>query len=328
MICYAPLLRSWAKAPMEQSATMEDDIQVAVKRLGEKITKGEWKFEIEVNALGKISRTGKEKPDYLATVDTDPNSPTYSKVIHRLSMPYLGDELHRSGWNACSSCHGDPSAVRRFLVLPFLLSGPVDTQKDPRAPSLHKVVNPKDIIEKTGVAYPHTAHCLASGEIMVSCLGDKDGNAEGNGFLLLDSDFNVKGRWEKPGHSPLYGYDFWYQPRHKTMISTSMGAPSTFIKGFNVQHVSDGLYGRHLHVYSWPGGELKQTLDFGNNGLVPLEASWGHEVAISVKPLKRGSPVVAEAEDGTTYVNSRYASFASQRSVLKLDSFTINVQLE
>lgn len=70
----------------------------------------------------------------------------------------------------------------------------VDTAKDPRAPTLHKAVEPEDILEKTGLAYPHTAHCLATGEIMVSCLGDKDGNANGLGFLLLDSDFNVKGR--------------------------------------------------------------------------------------------------------------------------------------
>lgn len=78
-------------------------------------------------------------------------------------------------------------------------------------------------------------------------------------------------RWEKPGNSPLYGYDFWYQPRHKTMISSSWGAPAAFTKGFNLQHVADGLYGRHLHVYSWPGGELKQTLDLGDTGLLPLE---------------------------------------------------------
>jgi len=65
---------------------------------------------------------------------------------------------------------------------------------NPKAPSLHKVVEPEDI-KKTGLAYPHTSHCLASGEIMISCLGDKDGNAEGNGFLLLDSEFNVKGRY-------------------------------------------------------------------------------------------------------------------------------------
>ncbi|KAF9609361.1 hypothetical protein IFM89_015616 [Coptis chinensis] len=70
----------------------------------------------------------------------------------------------------------------------------VDTQKNPKAPSLHKVVEPESIIQKTGLAYPHTSHCLASGDILVSCLGDKDGNAEGNGFLLLDSEFNVKGR--------------------------------------------------------------------------------------------------------------------------------------
>ncbi|CAH9071624.1 unnamed protein product [Cuscuta europaea] len=265
------------------------------------------------------SGTGREKPDYLATVDVDSNSPTYSKVIHRLPMPYLGDELHHTGWNSCSSCFGDPTASRRYLVLPSLISGriyAIDTLKDPKAPSVHKVVEPDEIIKKTGLAYPHTAHCLASGDIMLSCLGDKDGNAEGNGFLLLDSNFNVKGRWEKPGHSPLYGYDFWYQPRHKTMISSSWGAPRAFTKGFNPQHVSDGLYGRHLHVYSWPDGELKQTLDLGNTGLLPLEIrflhdpseatgfvgcaltsnmvrffknpddSWSHEVAESVKSLK------------------------------------------
>ncbi|GAU39506.1 hypothetical protein TSUD_68700 [Trifolium subterraneum] len=238
------------------------------------------------------SGTGREKPDFLATVDVDPNSPTYSKIIHRLHVPYLGDELHHTGWNSCSSCYGDPSAVRQYLILPSLLSGRIyviDTKTNPRSPSLHKIVEPEDIISKTGLAYAHTSHCLASGDIMISFLGDKDGNAAGSGFLLLDSEFNVKGRWEKPGHSPLFGYDFWYQPQHKTMISTSWGAPAAFTKGFNLQHVSDGFYGRHLHVYSWPEGELKQILDLGQSGLIPLEnqdESWSHVVAISVKPLK------------------------------------------
>ena len=45
--------------------------------------------------------TGIQKPDYLATVDADPDSSTYSKVIHRLEMPGIGDELHHMGWNAC-----------------------------------------------------------------------------------------------------------------------------------------------------------------------------------------------------------------------------------
>lgn len=82
-------------------------------------------------------------------------------------------------------------------------------------------------------------------------------------------------RWEKPGHSPSFGYDFWYQPRHKTMISSSWGAPVAFTKGFNLEHVANGLYGKHLYVYTWPEGELKQTLDLGDSGLIPLEVSFG-----------------------------------------------------
>ncbi|TKY45806.1 Selenium-binding protein 1 [Spatholobus suberectus] len=103
---------------------------------------------------------------------------------------------------------------------------------------------------------------------MISFLGDKDGNAAGSGFLLLDPEFNVKGRWDKPGHSPLFGFDFWFQPRHKTMISSSWGAPA-FTKGFNLQHVSDGLYGRHLHVYSWPGGTSDKHWTLVSQGFYP-----------------------------------------------------------
>lgn len=88
--------------------------------------------------------------------------------------------------------------VNLLLVLFTCRSGRIyviDTKSNPTAPSLHKIVKPEDIIQKTGLAFPHTSHCLASGDIMVSCLGDKDGNAAGNGFLLLDSEFNVKGRY-------------------------------------------------------------------------------------------------------------------------------------
>ncbi|KAL0753793.1 hypothetical protein Bca101_091461 [Brassica carinata] len=45
----------------------------------------------------------------------------YCRVIHRLPMPFLGDELHHPGWNSCSSCHGDASADRRYLVLPSFM---------------------------------------------------------------------------------------------------------------------------------------------------------------------------------------------------------------
>ena len=49
--------------------------------------------------------TGVNAPDFLAVVDVDPKSPTYGKVIYKLDLPYIGDELHHFGWNACSSAY-------------------------------------------------------------------------------------------------------------------------------------------------------------------------------------------------------------------------------
>ncbi|XP_035770169.1 methanethiol oxidase, partial [Neolamprologus brichardi] len=89
--------------------------------------------------------TGILKPDYLATVDVNPESPAYCQVIHRLPMPNLRDELHHSGWNACSSCFDDASKKRNFLILPSLISSRiyvVDVGTNPRAPKIHKVRTP------------------------------------------------------------------------------------------------------------------------------------------------------------------------------------------
>ena len=154
---------------------------------------------------------------------------------------------------------------------------------DPGAPSLHAIVEPSEIQSKTGLAFPHTIHCLASGELMVSCMGDKEGNADGSGYLLLNDDFTIKGRWEavdkgdgEVGEKAAFGYDFWYQPRHNTMISSSWGAPKIFSAGFNPAHVAEGHYGRALYVWDWEKRRVKQTLDLGLNGWLPLEVRFLH----------------------------------------------------
>lgn len=41
---------------------------------------------------------------------------------------------------------------------------------------------------------PHTTHCLPSKEIMISTMGDKEGNGKGD-FILIDSEtLKVKGK--------------------------------------------------------------------------------------------------------------------------------------
>ncbi len=61
--------------------------------------------------VGTYAGTKSKAPDFLATIDLDPASPTYSQVIHRLPMPTAGDELHHFGWNACGSCQNQQAAL-------------------------------------------------------------------------------------------------------------------------------------------------------------------------------------------------------------------------
>ncbi|PSN38126.1 Selenium-binding protein 1-A [Blattella germanica] len=218
------------------------------------------------------------RPDYLATIDVDPASPTFSQVIHRLKMPAVGDELHHSGWNVCSSCHGDSTKKRDKLVLPALGSDRVyfvDVGTDPRAPRLHKVVE-GELLRALNISTPHTAHCLASGEVMISTMGDKHGNGKGE-FVLIDSNtFEVKGTWTN-GDRAKFGYDFWYQPYWDVMVSSEWGAPKSFKKGFILPDTQNKeLYGRSLNVFSWKERRLLQTIDLGVDGITPLEIRFLH----------------------------------------------------
>lgn len=114
-------------------------------------------------AIALYDGTGINAPDYLATIDVDPASPTYAQVIYRTPMPNIGDELHHFGWNACSSCYADASKTRNFLILPGNRSSRIHIVdvSDERAPKLHKVIEPEEIKEKTNLSAPHTVHCLA-----------------------------------------------------------------------------------------------------------------------------------------------------------------------
>ncbi len=86
----------------------------------------------------------------------------------------------------------------------------------------------------------------------------------------------MKKKWEAPGHSAPFGYDFWYQPRHNVMISSGWGEPEAFKDGFNPSHVNCGKYGRAIHVWDWTSHELLQSIDLGEEGYIPLELRFLH----------------------------------------------------
>lgn len=220
------------------------------------------------------------KEDYIATVDVDPKSPTYSQVIHRTFTGNPGDELHHTGWNVCSSCYDNPALKRDLLIAPALHSSNVyaiDVGKNPRKPSLHKVIDGSKM-RSFNCSFPHTTHCLATGEIMISTMGDKDGYGKGD-FVLIDAKtLELKGTWTNGKKIAKFGYDFWYQPYYDVMVASEWGCPNSFKKGFNPSHIFDKeKYGTSLNVYKWSTHELLQTIDLGQEGCAPLEIRFLHD---------------------------------------------------
>ncbi|XP_065682904.1 methanethiol oxidase isoform X1 [Hydra vulgaris] len=221
----------------------------------------------------------KGKPNYLATADVNVESDTYSKIIHRTFLPDSEDELHHSGWNSCSSCYNNPNYKRNLLILPSVNSGRVyafDVATNPRAPILKHVIQNDEMLKKAKLCYLHTTHCLADGNIMISGMGDKDGNPQGSFALIDGKSLKVVGNWEKVGDQVPFGYDFWYQPRHNVMVSSEWGSPNCFMAGFNPAHVAEGKYGHSLHFWKWKEHEYIKSIDLGGDGQIPLELRFMH----------------------------------------------------
>jgi methanethiol oxidase len=217
--------------------------------------------------------TGVDAPDFLAVVDAE-----RGEILHETPMPNVGDELHHFGWNRCSSaCHGPD---RSHLVLPGFRSSRIhmlNVADDPRRPRIEKVIEPEELLAKTGYTRPHTVHCMPGDNVVVSMLGDEHGGGAG-GFAVLDSKtFELKGRWENGGERPPMNYDFWYQPRKNVMISSEFGEPNAFEPGFDLEDVGAGRYGHRLHFWNLADRTLTQTIDLGDEGLVPLEVRWLHD---------------------------------------------------
>src|SRR5919197_1533199 len=221
---------------------------------------------------------GIQEPDFVAVVDVNPDSDTYSQIVHRTPMPNVGDELHHFGWNVCSSaCHSD--LTRDTLIVPGVLSSRIHVLdvSDPRRPEVARVVEAEEIKQKTGYSGPHTVHCMPGDIVTVSMTGDADGNLPG-GFAVLDAkDFSVLGRWDEDKNGQEFMYDFWYSPRHNTLISSEWGAPNTFLDGFNPADVAEGNYGRQLNFWDLEKKAKIQTIDLGDDGWIPLEIRWQHD---------------------------------------------------
>ncbi|ARM74667.1 selenium-binding family protein [Acidianus manzaensis] len=224
---------------------------------------------------GLHTKTGVEKPDFIAVVDVNPDSETYSKIIYKVELPNFNDELHHFGWNACSSAlcpNGRPDVERRYLVVPGLRSSRIyiiDTKQNPRQPQIVKTIEPKEVVSKTGYTRLHTVHCGPDG-IYISAFGNETGDGPG-GILMLDHyTFDPLGKWEIDRGDQYLAYDFWWNLPNEVMVSSEWATPNTIEDGLKLEHLKD-KYGNRIHFWDLRRRRKISSITLGEENRMALE---------------------------------------------------------
>jgi methanethiol oxidase len=255
------------------------------------------------------------RPDALGVLDLEPGSSSYGTLISKLEMPNAGDELHHFGWNACSAAlcpwAPHPHVERRYLVVPGLRSSRihvVDVGEDPRQPTLAKVIEPDEVVHKSGYSRPHTSHCGPEG-IYMSALGGPDGGGGPGGIFLLDCEsFDLRGAWEVERGPQHFSYDFWWHLGFDTLISSEWGTPDMFEDGVVPEKLLGREYGHQLHVWDLRRRSHRQALDLGDEHQMVLELRPAHDprrtygfvgVVVSVEDLSASVWTWSRRADGT-----------------------------
>jgi len=237
-------------------------------------------------AYAALLRPDKSRPDALAVVDVARGSKSYGRVVHQIELSAVGDELHHFGWNACSSMlcplAAHPFVERRYLIVPGLRSSRiyiVDTKPDPTRAKVVKVIEPAEVIRKTGYSRPHTVHCGPEG-IYISTLGGAgaDGTDGVPGVFLMDCEsFEILGPWEMDRGPQRLSYDFWWNISHDYMVSSEWGLPPQFENGIVADDLLNNRYGHRLHFWDLRARKHVQAIDLGANHQMALEVRPAHE---------------------------------------------------
>src|SRR5262249_21862370 len=255
----------------------------------------------------------RSRPDAMAVVDLNEKSKSYGRIVGQTDMSNVGDELHHFGWNACSSAlcpyAAHPHVERRYLVVPGLRSSRIhiiDTKPDPRQPKIVKVIEPKEVADRTGYSRPHTLHCGPDG-IYISALGAPNGEGPGGIFALDHYTFEPLGRWEVERGPQYFGYDFAWHLGYDTAVTSEWGTPNMVENGVNPELLLAGKYGHQLHFWDLRKRRHVQSVDLGAEYQMALELRPAHDptkawgfvgVVVSLKDLSSSIGLWHRKENG------------------------------
>lgn len=177
-----------------------------------KLIKGQEDF-VHVWTLGvKGLGDGKDK---LVTIDANPSSPKYGRVVHQLSVPGRG-EAHHMGF----------TDDRRYLW-----AGRLDDSKifvfdmaRPDRPRLVKTI--ANLPARTGFVGPHTFYAMP-GRMLVQALSNTADHGGATGLVLFNNKGDIVEKYDMPkgelggAKADGYGYDIAINPAKNTMLTSS-----------------------------------------------------------------------------------------------------------
>ncbi len=242
-----------------------------------KLIKGQEDY-VYVWALG-VDGLG-DGSDKLVTIDVNPKSKTYGKVLNSVSVGTRG-EAHHMGF----------TDDRRFIWAGGLSEPKIyvfDIGTDPGKPKLVKTI--ADMADRTGYLGPHTYYAMP-GRMLVQALSNTKDKGGRTGMALYNNAGAFVASYAMPtdGGGDGYGYDLAVNPRKNVLLTSSFTGYDNYMRPLG-DLVKDAeamkRFGNTMVVWDLKAMKAKQVLAVPG---APLEIRWslasGDDWAITAAAL-------------------------------------------
>jgi methanethiol oxidase len=227
-----------------------------------KLIKGQEDF-VYVWALG-VEGVG-DGSDKLVTIDVNPKSKSYGKVLGSVSVGTRG-EAHHMGL----------TDDRRFIWAGGLAEPKIyvfDIASDPAKPKLVKTI--ADMADKSGYLGPHTYYALP-GRMLVQALSNTKDKGGVTGMALYNNKGDYIAAYPMPtdGGGDGYGYDLAVNPKKNVLLTSSFTGYQNYMRPLG-ELVKDGEAMKKFGstMVAWDLKAMKPTTVFSVPG-APLEIRW------------------------------------------------------
>ncbi|WP_228522738.1 selenium-binding family protein [Methylophilus sp. 14] len=208
-----------------------------------------------------------DESDKLVTVDANPASKTYGKVINKLSVGGRG-EAHHMGF----------TDDRKFMWAGALDSNKIfifDVATDPSKPKLVKTLN--NFVAKSGLVGPHTFYAIPGRMIVAALSNAKDhGGQTGMAIYTNAGEYVSTTMMPTTNGGDGFGYDAAINPNKNAMLTTAFTGWNNYMMDLGkLIKDKDAMKQFGNTTVMWDYKTMKPTKIFNTPGAA-LEARWSY----------------------------------------------------